>query len=139
MTENGHVMSVAELRRARDEGELITLPASRWVVRMRKVHLLDLVEQGKVPAGLADLVAEMVGATKRTMTENDMKKYAQVVNLVVKTAMMEPRVGNKATEEQLAVGELEMLDRLAIFNYGNVPARKLLKFRPPKEKPVGAA
>ena len=137
--ENEHVLSVAELRRQRDEGELMTLPASGWVVRMRRVHLLDLVEQGKIPSSLIKLTGEMVSATKRGMNLRDMEQYASVVNLVVIASLLEPRVGEDATDEQLAVGELEMLDRLAIFNEGNMPSRRLLRFLPEQKKSVGVA
>ena len=125
-------------RRRREEGELVTLP-SGMVVRRRRVHLLDLAQQGKIPAPLAALASELVSATKLRLDQEDMRRYAGVVNLVVKAAVIEPAIGDEATEEQLAVEEIEMLDRLALFNDCNVATRPLRLFRPEPKEPVGAA
>lgn len=139
MSENGqyYVTDVADWRSQRRSGELYELP-SGMVVRLRRTHILDLAEQGKIPDGLAGLAAELVGAGLSRMTLDAMRHYIDVVNLVVKAAILEPAIGDEGTNEQLAVGEVEMTDRLAIFNYCNA-SRKLRKFRPPEEEPVDAA
>jgi hypothetical protein len=135
MVDEIQVTDVTTWRKKRQEGELVTLP-SGLVVRRRRVHILDLAVQGKIPAPLVTLAAEMVSATRRKLDLDGMQRYADVVNLVVKAAMVEPPVGDEATEAQLAVDEMEMLDRLAIFNDGNVPTRPLRIFRPEQTQSV---
>jgi hypothetical protein len=138
MAEEGQVTGIGAWRERNEVGELVTLP-SGMVVRRRRVHILDLVGQGGIPAGLAKLASEMVSATRTTLNAGGMKRYIEIVHLVVKASLIEPQVGDEATEEQLAVGELEMLDKLAIFNDGNATTRRLRAFRPEKAKPVGTA
>jgi hypothetical protein len=133
-----YVLGVEEWRRRRQEGELVTLP-SGMVARLRRIHILDLVEQGEIPASLATLASELVSASRTNLNAGAMKRYGQIVNRVVRAAMVEPRVGDEPTKEQLAVDELEMLDRLAIFNYGNVSTRSLRLFRPEQKESVESA
>jgi hypothetical protein len=123
------VTSIKEIRRYRQKGETVTLP-SGMVVRRRRVHLMDLMKQGGLPAPLNGLASDLINAGKRGLTEEDVVQYVDVVNLVVKAAVVEPPVGDEPSDTQLGVDELDMLDRLAIFNDSNVAMRPLRKFRP---------
>ena len=117
-------LDAASWRAKAKEGELVTLP-SGMVVRRKRVHILDLAAQGKIPEGLGAIASELVSASKTELGPEEMQRYAEVINLVVKASVTEPQVGDKATDKQIAVMEIEMLDRVALFNDSHIATRPL--------------
>lgn len=131
-------MDLNEWRKNRDEGEAFELP-SGLVMRLRRVSLLDLAEQGEVPAPLVGMVE---GLLKRDRVELDLEEFAQygeVAGLVLRAAAVDPPVADDPGPGVLGVRELGMNDRLAVFNWANEAARALRPFRPEAEEPVDAA
>jgi hypothetical protein len=128
-----HVTSLKAWRDDRTEGELLQLPSGN-VGRFHRVHVLELVEQGKVPDTLTGLVAQMIGDNpKLRITMDDLQRYADVVNMVVIAAAVEPRVTPEPGEDSLGVREIDFSDRAAIFEWCHIPTRKLQPFRPEEE------
>jgi len=121
----------------RSRTQLMTLPSGN-VARLRKVHVLDLAEQGQIPAPLAGMVAALTSAGRVTLRPEQFKDYVALINQVVKAAFVEPAVADEADEAHLAVGDVEMNDRLEVFNWCH-EARKLLPFRQEQTGAVGAA
>jgi hypothetical protein len=116
--------------RAQAEGQLFTLPSGN-VAKLRRVHVLDLVQQGKVPDTLTGLVAQMIDTKNVTVqvTLEDLDDYVDVVNLVCIAAFAEPRLAAEPSDDALGVSELTFVDRAAVFEWCHVETRRLEPFR----------
>jgi len=102
------------------------------VARLKRVAVMDLVEQGDIPDTLSGMVADLVDETlgkRKTLSVEDLRRFAEVVNLVAKACFVEPPLGDEATEEQLAVAEVAFVDRAEVFRWANQPTRQLRPFR----------
>ena len=115
-------------RQAHERGEEVALPSGQ-VARVRRVHLLELVEQGKVPDTLSGLVADVIGEGTKTPTLEELGQYIEVVNLVCISAFVDPPVAAEPSDEALGVEEIAFLDRAEVFRWCNEPARRLRPFR----------
>ena len=129
-------MNLSEWRERQATGEAFELP-SGLLVRLRRVGMLDLAARGKVPA---PLVAMVEGLLQRdaALTLAEFGEYGQVVDLIVAAALIDPPVAEEADKTHLAVSELPMADRLAVFNWCNAPAVRLRPFRSEPEAAVAA-
>lgn len=127
--------SIAEWR-ARNQPQEIELPSGCRAL-LRKVNLLDLVVQGSIPSTLMVEAAEMSrgaqaaqdGGLALLQDPKRVKELSELLNPLVKAAFVEPRVGDEATDEQLAVDEISTTDKLAILKWCNADAEVLLPFR----------
>lgn len=131
-------MDLRAWREAQKVGEPFTLP-SGLEVRLRRVSLLDLAEQGQIPAPLAGMVQEVMDSKEHQLQLADFGKFAGVINLVVRATVIEPAIGVTATDEQLGVTELPMSDRLEVFNWSSGGSKTLEPFRAPAAEPAGTA
>jgi hypothetical protein len=59
----------------------------------------------------------------------DFGQYGQVINLVVKACMVEPKVSDEGDETHLAMNELPMEDRLEVFDWANKGVEQIAPFR----------
>lgn len=126
--------SAAEFRRNRNP--LVRLPSGN-VMRLKRVGIFDVIELGMVPQTLSTEAAAVAGPGLKTMTEDQIRKYIGVVNIVVcacadePTVVMRPAEGEPAaeTEDTLYVDELTFFDREAIFKWGCGLASSLQPFR----------
>lgn len=123
-------MNLQEWRERRSQGEEATLP-SGLAVRLRKVNVMDLAEQGKIPQTLQAQVDEVLAGGMGQMSLEKVRKYGDVVNVVCRAAIVAP--------EGLEVEELPFEDRLAVFTWANQVAGKLQSFRGEPNGAVGAA
>ena len=122
--------SLAAWRASDRAGIEKTLPNSGLVVRLRRVSLLDLAEAGGIPAPLAGMVDDVLAAGTKAVSVEQFGKYADVINLVVRAAIVFPVIEDMPGENCLGVKELPMYDRIAIFEWANEGAQSLKKFRP---------
>ena len=120
-------MTLTAWRAQQREGYAFTTPSGLHVT-LKRVSLLDLVEQGEIPAPLMGMVEKALDAATHSTTVKEFPQYARVINLVVKAAVADPPVGDEADEEHLGVEELPIKDRLAIYNWANA-AEQLRPFR----------
>jgi len=127
------VTSIAEWQR---EHEML-LPSGN-VARLRKIHILDLAEQGQVPAPLAGMVSSLMATGRVVIRQEQFKDYAEMINLVAKAAFVEPPLADKADATHLAVGDVDMADRLEVFNWCH-EGKKLRPFRAEQAGAVDAA
>jgi hypothetical protein len=110
------------------------------VARLKRISLVDLVEQGDIPQTLTGLVAEVAQKQElRQLSLEELKDFADVVNLVVKACFVEPPVSDEPTEESLGVHEISFVDRAEVFRWANEPARRLRLFRTKQESAVHPA
>ena len=120
---------VQEWRAAREQVEPKTLPSGQ-VAMLRRVHLLDLVEAGKIPDALSGLVLEVIDEGIKEPDLQDLTGYIEVVNLMAVAAFVDPPlVQGKGTDEALGVEEVSFQDRAAVFAWANEEAQKLRPFR----------
>lgn len=125
-------MNLSEWRKKR-EGEKHVLP-SGLEVTLRRCDLMDLAVRGDIPAPLAAAANEMVGGVKVDLA--DFGKYEAVINVVVGACLIEPAVAEEGDETHVALGELSMQDRMAIYNWASSGAASLRPFRDEKGKPA---
>ncbi len=113
-------MDLQEWRAQRAQGEQAVLP-SGLEVRLRKVSMMDLAEQGQIPETLKPMLPELTKVAERGMTADDMTRMGALINVVVAAALVEP-VGLEASE-------LPFFDRQAIFAWANDGGKQLALFR----------
>lgn len=112
---------------------------SGLVVRLRPVHILDLVGLGFIPNTMAEAAADMINTFKWTDVDvSRVPEYTEILNMVVTHAITRPIIGDKTDLAAgiLGVNDIPFLERLAIYNEvsGSGPMRP---FRP--EPPVAAS
>ncbi len=132
-------LSLAEWRAGR-ETEL-PLP-SGLVVTVKPVGLADLAAAGRIPAPLAGSVNKLIesaGSGPARLHVEDLAEFGDVLALVARACIVWPPVADEPDAEHLGIGELDMTDRLAVFNFANAGAAKLAPFRQPAGESVGAA
>ena len=120
---------VGAWRAQREEGETVVLPSGN-VARLRRVHILDLAERGEIPTPLVGIVVEMIGKGEIEITPENLSEYVEVINLVVQASFAEPEVGKERGPDRLGIEEIEMPDRLAVFQWCHPVRVRLRKFRP---------
>ena len=124
-------MNLAEWRARQQEGEAFTLP-SGLEVRLKKVALMDLAQAGQIPTTLRAPVAEMLKRRPDQPVDlADVEKFGQVLDIVVKTCIVEPA--------DLDVAELPSHDKQVVFNWANQAAGRLEPFRSQQNGSVESA
>jgi hypothetical protein len=122
-------MNLEEWRKKQATGESFTLP-SGLDVRLRKVGMLDLATQGKIPATLAPRINELMKpGGMATGNLEQVAEMAGVVDVVCQACLVWP---------EMSVTELSYEDRLAIFNWASTVSAKLSPFRGESTEPVAA-
>ena len=116
----------------------MTLPSGQ-VATLRRVHLLDLVESGRIPDELSGVVLEVIDEGVKKPSLEDLSAYIEVVNLVCMAAFVDPPVAEKGSDEALGVEEVPFLDRAEVFRWCNEGARKLRPFRKEQDGAVAPA
>jgi len=126
-------MDLQTWRKQQQEGEEMQLP-SGLVVKLCRVSLMDMAVRGDVPAPLVAQVNQVMSKGIGDITVESATEYATAINLVVKAAVIDPRVTDEPGEHSVGVGELPIIDRLAIFRECNRYGEALKPFR--RELPV---
>lgn len=122
-------MNLAEWRKRREQGEDAQLPSGLHV-QVRRVSMLDLAEQGKIPATLKPKIdALMRTGQTPAVTVDQFAEFSELINLVCRACLAGP--------EGLDVHELPYIDRLAIFNWANEMTGVLQPFRREEAESVG--
>lgn len=103
----------------------MTLPGG-LDVRVRKVHILDLVASGRIPETLDAMVKK---ATSSGFGVEDVKEFLPLINAVTVACLVEPAIGDRPDETHVTLDEIPMLDRVAIFEWANSAADALQSFR----------
>lgn len=111
------------------EGVLTELP-SGIVVRLGRPSLTKMLKDGVIPGNLVQAsLKQMQGSVP--MTEKEIKESIEVVELLVMSAVKEPKIvqGDPADNE-LSIYELTDEDRGFIFQYVQSGGTDLTPFRP---------
>jgi len=120
-------------RRPREQGVVVELPSGNKA-RLRPVPLDLLILSGKLPDLLTPLAAQSLWNEQVSENLVDqvqmVKGYAELVNIVVRVAMLDPKVvDNPQAEDELALEDIDFSDKQAIFQLAYQPASVLEKFR----------
>jgi len=129
-------MDLKAWRQRLAQGEVFVLP-SGLQVRLRRVSLLDLAEQGEIPAPITAAVNSVFDSRVRNLTVEETGAFADVVNLLVRAALIDPQPGPEDDDTHICVTSMPMKDRLAIYNWCQ-EAQGLLPFRQETRKPAAA-
>lgn len=121
-------MDLREWRAKKAEGESMVLP-SGLVIQLQRASVLDLAERGSIPAPLSGMMEKAMDSRAHALQLREFPKYAELINVVVLANLKSPPVAETADDEHLAITELSMEDRLAIFNWANQLQVKLEPFR----------
>jgi len=130
-------MDLKAWREQRAMGEAFTLP-SGLDVKLKRVTLLDLVTQGKIPTTLSAQANEVHTSGKLPLSR--FSEFEPLINIVVAACIVEPTVELERTHsDRLFVSDLPIDDRLAIFTWAGSEAAPLRKFRGESRESVDAA
>jgi hypothetical protein len=130
-------MKLDEWRKGREFSMTLT---SGLEVRLRRLGVVDLAAQGRVPAPLVGLVNEVIEGGGLSVSKcQDFEQYGKLVDLVVMAAMIEPKVAEHGDAEHLGLDELTLNDKTEIFEELHREANRLAAFRSEQAGDVGTA
>lgn len=140
MTETVKPTSGRDWRKARLEGETVTLPSGN-IATLRPVALDLLITSGKLPDLLTPIAAKSLFVEESAATIADQaelaKGYAELINLIVPLAMLSPRITPEPVkDDEISLDDLEFSDKVAIFNLATGGATVLKSFREQQERHV---
>lgn len=122
--------------REKRKGEQATLP-SGLVVTLRRCDLLDLAEQGGIPAPLVAVANQLIEDGASIKVE-ELEKFMPTINLVAKANLVDPKVADTPDSTHVGIEELPVKDRLAIFNWAAAGVARLVPFREKPGQPADA-
>ncbi len=115
-------MATSTLSEWLEQGDEITLPNSRKVVRVRQVDLLSMLSGENALPNL--LINNLFGDKKTTqveMTASDMLKLAPLLDRMCRLMLIEPRIVNTIEEVEAGKGILlsfiPLDDKTTLMNY----------------------
>lgn len=124
-------MNIDEWRAQRAAGEEGELPSGLTVV-LQKVHILDLVTQGRIPQTLQPILeAQMQGKSTPPMDMEQLKAYKEMIDIVALACIKAP--------QGLAAEELPTQDKMAIYHWAMEGSNKLTSFRRKEKEPLEPA
>lgn len=145
------VSSGLEWRKKRERGELVQLPYSGYIVRIRTVRPDELLKLGKIPQVLTTLLLEEIYGKgeddkyEKFLSENETPQAAlemlESLRVACVAGMVEPKVvENPTRDDEIAIDDIELADRAYIFRLVFAPSEALHRFRyqPPSDVDVVA-
>jgi len=130
-------MNLKAWREQRAMGEAFTLP-SGLDVKLKRVTLLDLVTQGKIPTTLSAQANEVHTSGKLPLTR--FAEFEPLINIVVAACIVEPTPElERMHSDNVFIPDLPIDDRLAVFTWAGSEAAPLRKFCGESREPVDAA
>lgn len=140
--------SATEWRKPREEGYVVTLPSGN-VARLRPVALDALVTAGEIPDTLTPLAARMMWQTGSSDEADEPeqedqsfergKQSIEFTNLIVRSAMIEPRICEEDCEvceedcevcdDCILIEDIDFDDRIAIQRLVLRSAEAMRRFR----------
>lgn len=145
------ITSGLDWRRNREEGELVQLPYSGNIVRIRTVRPDQLLRLGKIPNPLAALMVDIIYGN---IDSDKMDAFLSVsdgvesamdmiesLRVVCTAAFVLPKiVDNPTKDDEISFDDIELSDRSYIFRLTFVSAEALKNFRyqPPTDVEVAS-
>lgn len=117
-------MSITKLEDIKKKAAIeVTLPGwdeEPFVCKLKRISMLELATNGKIPNTLMSTVIDMFEKKLTVKEDKDIKNMAEAVNLFCKCAMIEPTY-----DEVEAINPLTDDQRLAIFDFTQTGVRKI--------------
>lgn len=134
------VTSGREWRRNREEGELIQLPFSGNLVRIRTVRPDSLLRLGKIPQVLSSLVLDIIydkiedNRFEQFLSvgerEDEAKEMLESLRIVCVAGFVSPKiVENPQSDDEISIDDIDLGDRSFIFRLVFAPVEALSTFR----------
>lgn len=125
-------------RKPREQGEIVTLPSGN-VARLRPVAVDALLAAGRIPDLLSGIAAKALwtetGTASIAEQAEQAKGFADLINLIVPLAMLEPRVVDAPEGDgEISLDDVEFSDKIAIFQLATGGSTLLRTFRRDQEK-----
>lgn len=98
-------------------------------VLVRPVNLEDLVLDGSIPVTLGSQIKKLQKTKGGNYRQEDADKLFAMLEPVVLAAVVDPPVTREGDENNLALDEIWLTDRMAIFEEANRAATALKRFR----------
>lgn len=140
-----------EWRRNREEGELVQLPYSGKLVRIRTVRPDMLLRLGKIPNPLASLMVDIIyGRVDSDKMDNFLSLGESVeaamdmlesLRIVCSASFVSPKIVDNPTQaNEISIDDIELNDRSYIFRLTFVSAEALKTFRyqPPTDVEIAS-
>jgi hypothetical protein len=143
------VTSGSEWLKNREEGELVQLPYSGRLVRVRTVRPDMLLRQGKIPNPLATLMVNMIYSKGGELDAflNDQEnidaamEMLESLRVVCTAGLVAPRiVDDPVGDDEISIDDIELPDRSFIFRlvFVRADALKNFRYKPPTDVEIVA-
>jgi hypothetical protein len=113
---------------ANAHGEVLELP-SGLSVKVRRPSVTALIKTGHIPADVAAAMQNV--APGKQLQGNDMKKYLELLDLIVLNSVVEPKVvaSGQQADDAISVDDLDDLDKQFVMQYVQSGVTDLTPFR----------
>lgn len=121
--------SGSEWRRARQQTDVVDLPSGN-TVELRKVKLMDLVVQGKIPQLLQPVIDELFEKRDVTSSMTDsLIKSTRIYDVVCRAAFVSPRVVDQpVADDEVSLDDIDFEDKAFVFQHLQGVGQPLEKF-----------
>lgn len=128
-----HVSSGRAWREKVREGVVLQLP-SGFVARVRGIQPDTLVRLGRIPDALTPVIASIMdGSAENTgdlSSMDDLRNYAELVNAICISAMVDPRVvDDPQADDEIDIDTLEWADKVFLASIVGATTKQLELFR----------
>jgi hypothetical protein len=117
-------MNIAEWRASRQITK--DLP-SGLTTDLRRVSLLDLIGQGKIPNTLFGMISNL-DKGEVEITPELIAEITPMLNVLVKATMVNPPVADASDADHIGLDEMEFVDKLFIFQWANAAIKGVAPF-----------
>lgn len=130
---NGHTpeqpTSALDWRKPRTEGYLVQLPSGK-VARVRPVGPEVFVTLKRIPMVIGDLLMGNDSTVEIDFTTpENLGQWIEVLDAITKGCFVVPKVvDNPVAEDEIALADVELLDKAFLFNLFGKPARAIETF-----------
>lgn len=123
-------MSITEDFKAALEPQLYELePGIK--AKLRRVGVMDLIQQGHIPDSLSGMASEIASNPSRILDEDELRRYAGVVDAVCCAAFVEPVVTQDGAGDSMKVSDIPYAWRAKVYTWASSSpgVLRLHKFR----------
>ena len=129
------ITSGSEWRKENSEGILLQLPSGK-VARIRSIDVSLMLKLGRIPDQLTQQIVDAVFGDERgkpmdfdIKTPERMKMFLSLMDGIVETCFILPRIVKVVTtEDEITVDDVEIQDKMFLFQLLNRPASALATF-----------
>jgi len=131
------ITTAIEWRKAREEGEVVTLPSGK-TARLRTLSLLRLLERGTIPDSLSGIIQEMMGGEKKVAnTLETFQSLSELMALVCQLSFVYPKiVDDPQADDEINIEDVAYDDQFHVFNWSQKEIALMTPFRQKRDGDV---